>query len=216
MIDLHTHTLFSDGELLPSELLRRAETAGYRAIAFTDHVDASNYDFTAPRIARACDELAGGPVTALPGVEITHVPPDRIGDLVKSCREAGARIIVVHGESIVEPVAPGTNRAAIEAGVDILAHPGLITGEDAALAAEMGVLLEISGRGGHSFTNGHVAATARKAGAGLVFNTDAHRIGDLMDAEMAFKVALGAGMSEGEVERMFEAAMELVRKAGRG
>ena len=30
MIDLHTHTLFSDGELLPSELVRRAEAVlGY-------------------------------------------------------------------------------------------------------------------------------------------------------------------------------------------
>jgi uncharacterized phage-associated protein len=32
MIDLHTHTLFSDGELLPSELVRRAEMTGYEAL----------------------------------------------------------------------------------------------------------------------------------------------------------------------------------------
>jgi len=37
MIDLHTHSLFSDGELIPSELVSRAAAAGYRAIAITDH-----------------------------------------------------------------------------------------------------------------------------------------------------------------------------------
>jgi len=44
MIDLHTHTTFSDGELIPSELVRRAETLGYRAIAITDHVDFTNIE----------------------------------------------------------------------------------------------------------------------------------------------------------------------------
>jgi histidinol phosphatase-like PHP family hydrolase len=71
---------------------------------------------------------------------------------------------VVHGETIVEPVLPGTNRAAIAAGVDILAHPGLITKEEAMLAAQKGVLLEITTRRGHSFTNGHVASIARVCG----------------------------------------------------
>ncbi len=42
MIDLHTHSFFSDGELIPSELIRRAEAIGYKAIAITDHVDSSN------------------------------------------------------------------------------------------------------------------------------------------------------------------------------
>ena len=42
MYDLHTHSLLSDGELLPSELARRYEEKGYKAIAITDHVDFSN------------------------------------------------------------------------------------------------------------------------------------------------------------------------------
>ena len=37
---LHTYTIFSDGELLPAELARRAKVAGYRAIAITNHADA--------------------------------------------------------------------------------------------------------------------------------------------------------------------------------
>jgi len=214
VIDLHTHTLFSDGELLPSELARRSEAMGYRAIAFTDHVDVSNYDLVVPRLARLCRELEGFSVTVLPGAELTHVPPEKIGDLVKRCRGAGAKIIVVHGETIVEPVAPGTNRAAIEAGADILAHPGLITDEDAGLAARKGVALEISGRGGHSFTNGRVLAMARKNGASLVFNTDAHAPRDLMDSSMARKVAMGAGMTEEEVEAMFAGSLKLVESLG--
>ena len=42
MIDLHTHTVYSDGGLIPAELARRARVAGYRGLAFTDHVDDSN------------------------------------------------------------------------------------------------------------------------------------------------------------------------------
>jgi Histidinol phosphatase and related hydrolases of the PHP family len=41
MIDLHTHSIFSDGELIPAELTRRAAVAGYRAMAITDHGDFS-------------------------------------------------------------------------------------------------------------------------------------------------------------------------------
>jgi len=53
MIDLHTHTVFSDGELIPFELVRRAEAAGYSAMAITDHMDSSNIDLIIPRIIKA-------------------------------------------------------------------------------------------------------------------------------------------------------------------
>ena len=58
MIDLHTHSIFSDGELIPSELVRRARIKGYRAIAITDHGDASNLDFIIPRVAGICEKLS--------------------------------------------------------------------------------------------------------------------------------------------------------------
>ena len=71
----------------------------------------------------------------------------------------------MHGESPVEPVIEGTNRAGIEAGADILAHPGNITEEDARLAAEKGVYLEITARAGHSETNQHVICNGPENGS---------------------------------------------------
>jgi len=149
MIDLHTHSIFSDGELIPAELARRAAAAGYRAIAITDHGDASNIDFIIPRMVQACGKLSRGfSIDVIPGIELTHIPPEYIHELAVESRRLGAKIIVVHGETIVEPVAPGTNRAALNAPVDILAHPGLITEPEAKLAAKKGIFLEISARKG--------------------------------------------------------------------
>ena len=196
MIDLHTHTIFSDGVLVPAELARRAQALDYKALAFTDHVDFSNLDFVLPRLISFCQVVAETMAMALlPGVELTHIPPALIGDGVKKARDLGAKIIVVHGETLVEPVAFGTNRAAIAAGVDILAHPGLITVAEAELAAENGVYLEITTRPGHALANGHVAKTAASVGAELILNNDAHAPGDLMSLQMAEKIALGAGIS---------------------
>lgn len=211
MIDLHTHTFFSDGALVPAEHLRRYEVLGYKAVAITDHADSSNIDFILPRIVRAAADLNPHCKTRLiPGVELTHVPPGLIRELTVFARELGALIVVAHGETPVEPVIPGTNRAALEAGVDLLAHPGFITEEDAALAAEKGVLLELSGRKGHCLTNGHVARMAMKTGAMLAVNADAHEPGDFMTAERAETVALGAGLDREQYLQVRRNMAELV------
>ena len=103
MIDLHTHSFFSDGELVPSELIRRATAFGYKAIAITDHVDLSNIDLVIPRIVNAIKKIKPYiSIDAIPGAEITHVPPQLIPDIVKEARHLGAKIVVVHGETIVE------------------------------------------------------------------------------------------------------------------
>ncbi|UCF73542.1 MAG: histidinol phosphate phosphatase domain-containing protein [Deltaproteobacteria bacterium] len=213
MIDLHAHSLFSDGELLPSELVRRLEDMGYSRVAITDHADLSNLDFVIPRVLKVARGLnQRQSVKVIPGVEITHVPPEQIQSLVEEARELGAEIVLVHGETIVEPVAKGTNRAAILSGVDILAHPGLIAIEDIKLAAERGVYLEISARQGHSFTNGYVARWAEECGARLVLNSDAHSPGDLMTRQFAQKVAHGTGLGENAFEEMLGNSRDLIKK----
>ncbi len=203
MIDLHTHSIFSDGELVPAEHLRRVESMGYEAVAITDHADSSNLDFIIPRIVKVAEDLNRFSQTKLiPGIELTHIPPQMFGELVSRARELGAKIIVGHGETVMEPVYAGTNLAAIQAGVDILAHPGFITKDEARLAAEKGVFLELTCRKGHSLTNGHVAGIAADTGALLVVNADAHGPGDFMTAEMAKKVALGAGLNKERYEKI--------------
>ncbi len=214
MIDLHTHTIFSDGELIPSELVRRAESLGYRAIAITDHVDFSNYRFVLERLYNTVELLNESTgVEVIPGVEITHVPPSKIPELINLCRENGAALVVVHGETVVEPVAPGTNKVAIEGRADILAHPGLITPEEVELAKENGVCLEVTARKGHNITNGHVVKLAMQIEAPLVINTDAHSPSDLITRSFAIKVGVGAGLELTQVEECFGNSEELVRRA---
>ncbi|NOZ25014.1 MAG: histidinol phosphate phosphatase domain-containing protein [Nitrospirae bacterium] len=212
MIDLHTHSIFSDGELIPTELVRRARVKGYRAIAITDHMDTSNMDFIIPRMVRVADELnAIQPVRVIPGAELTHLPPELIPTCIEKARRLGALLVVVHGETLVEPVQEGTNRAAIEGGADILAHPGLIDEEDVRRAVEKGVVLELSARKGHSLSNGHVARLARQFGARLVVNTDAHSPGDLVDRGFAEEIVLAAGLDSAAADRVFAASEEIVK-----
>ena len=213
MIDLHTHSIFSDGVLIPAELVRRAEFKGLEIIGITDHGDTSNIDFIIPRIAAVADELNGVvKIRVIPGIEITHVPPVLIGDTVKKARSLGAEIIIVHGETIVEPVAPGTNNAALEADIDVLAHPGLITEDEVVKAKEKGILLEISARKGHSLTNGHVAQLATRIGAGLVINSDAHAPGDLINQKEAARIVRGSGLTEKDFKIMQNNAANLFLK----
>ncbi|WP_243358778.1 histidinol phosphate phosphatase domain-containing protein [Fundidesulfovibrio terrae] len=213
MIDLHTHTTFSDGELIPAELVRRAAKAGYKGLAITDHADPSNMYHIIENLRRFADET--GPYldcNLAVGVELTHCPPALIPGLIVEARRAGAMLVVVHGETIVEPVARGTNLAAIEGGADVLAHPGLITEQEVALAAEKGVCLEITTRKGHSLTNGHVAMMARKLKAKLVIDNDAHAPGDLVSQEMRRMIALGCGLTADELQKAEKNAEAIFQK----
>ena len=213
MIDLHTHTIFSDGELIPAELIRRAKVAGYRAIAITDHADASNIELILKNVRRLTDAYAHFfDMEVLAGVELTHVPPALMADFVQMARDACAQIVVVHGETVVEPVAQGTNLAAIEARVDVLAHPGLITEVEVRLAAEYGVALEITTRRGHSYANGHVAAMAKRLGAKLVIDNDAHAPGDLISRELRHRVGLGAGLTKEDIAQAAANAAVIVER----
>jgi histidinol phosphatase-like PHP family hydrolase len=160
------HTLNSDGDLLPIELIRRAAASDHRAVAITDHASFSNLDEVIRASARDCRKAEAWGIEAIPGVELTHVPVKYIDDAVRKSRKAGAQIVVVHGETPVEPVERGTNYEALSnPEVDILAHPGMLTIDEAELAAKNEVYLEISCRKGHSLANGHVAVMGGQGGA---------------------------------------------------
>ncbi len=215
-IDLHTHSLFSDGELLPSELARRAYVLNHEAIAITDHVDASNIDCVKKIKNAILDIKDNWDIEVIQGAEITHAPAEVIGKLASKARKLGAQIVVVHGETLVEPVIEGTNLAAVNCPeVDILAHPGLITLEEAEIARENDVALEISTRKGHSLGNGHVAKVAMEVGADLVVDTDTHTPEDLITYETAYRIAKGAGLPENTVSKILrDNPLKILRNKG--
>jgi histidinol phosphatase-like PHP family hydrolase len=236
--DFHTHTVFSDGGMIPAGLMQRALVRGCLGLAITDHVDSSNLEWAFENLLKFVEELGqewrpdivpGGDVTTaplntldsdalaknwhlplIPGVELTSVPPRKIEALAQKARSLGAKWIVVHGETIMEPVAPGTNRAAIEAGVDLLSHPGLITAKDAARAAELGVHLEITTHKDHGMANGWVAQRARESGAKLLLNTDCHISAEILNAKQRRAIAFGAGLTADEVDRIWQNGRRII------
>lgn len=213
-IDLHSHTLLSDGEVLPIELARRAVVKGHQAIAFTDHASLSNLDRLISEVSLDAELAKEWNIEVIAGVEITHIPVRKIDHVVKEARRKGAELIVIHGETISEPVEPGTNLAAVSnPEVDILAHPGFITLEEVELAKRNGVVLEITARRSHNPTNGHVANLAKQVGAKMVVNSDAHAPSDLIDLETAYKIAMAAGLSRQEAERaVIDVPHEILKK----
>ena len=212
MIDLHIHSVFSDGELIPSEIARRLSAMNYKAFAITDHADFSNIEFILSNLLKIRDFLEEYELKILVGVELTHIPPKLIGKAVKISRNLGAEIVIVHGETIVEPVKEGTNFHAVQEDIDILAHPGLIDEKTAELASENGVYLEITTRKGHSLTNGHVVKMGKKFGCEFVLNTDSHSPSDFITKDFAEKVLKGAGIDN--PERVFKNSFKIAFKKG--
>ncbi len=212
MIDLHTHTILSDGVLIPSELVRRASVLGCEAIALTDHVDDSNIEpviMGLVNVSRTLNKYWD--IFVIPGVELTHLPLERFPELVKFARRKGAKIIVGHGESPAEPVIRGTNRAAIEAGVDILAHPGYITEEDVSLAVKKGVYLEMTLRRGHKEANAHVLKISGRMGAEIVLNSDGHSPEDILPADKRTEFLATYTTSEDVICRIVKNSERIVK-----
>jgi histidinol phosphatase-like PHP family hydrolase len=215
LTDFHTHTFLSDGVLSPCEMIRYGVAGGYSMIALTDHVGAGTMERVLKELRTDC-QLAGKAwgIKTLVGVELTHVPAQAVSSLATQAKSFGADLVIVHGETITEPVAAGTNRAAVSCSdVDILAHPGLLSTEEARLAAKNGVFLEISARRGHAYTNGHVVRVAREAGAELIINSDSHQPGDLLTEEFRRQVGFGAGLDATELEKVLsETPQKLLQK----
>ncbi|MBU1026611.1 MAG: histidinol phosphate phosphatase domain-containing protein [Candidatus Margulisbacteria bacterium] len=215
-IDFHTHTVLSDGKLLPAGLIYEAAAREHAAIAITDHVDGSNLETVIASLKQFVNEQGASlPIKFIPGVEISYVGPKLIKRFAKKARKLGAKLIIVHGESPVEPVPKGTNRAALQLKglVDILAHPGQISEEEAILAKVNTIYLELSARKGHRRGNRHVAKMAKQFGAKLLVNTDAHSEKDLITQKEALNIAISAGLKRAEAIKIIrDNPQELLKK----
>lgn len=202
--DFHTHSFASDGVLSRVELIRRAAYAGYKNICIADHCAEGDLRSMIEACVTDC-ALASRTwnINAIPGIELTHVPPEEIDRLAKEAKAHGAAVVVVHGESIVEPVLKGTNSQAVASKyVDILSHPGLVSDTDLAAAKNNNVFIEITIRAGHSLTNGHVASRCKQVGAKMVVNSDAHAPADLLSRELVINTLIGAGLGSDDIEKI--------------
>lgn len=215
--NLHAHTFLSDGDLLPSEVAVRYQDKGYSQIAITDHADYSNIKQAAKAIVEFCRRWPkNSKIKIFPGIELTHLPPEQFKPLATLGRKEGLKIIIAHGETCVEPVAKNTNHLALMADIDILAHPGLITDTDTMLAQERGIFLEITSRQGHCQTNQHVIKQARKFGAKLILNHDSHAPEDIISPEELIKIGMDAGLTEEEINKIYQEVKEFLITKERG
>ncbi len=207
IIDFHMHTYMSDGQLGYAELVARAIDQGYTVMGITDHTDSGNFDIITDSVLSFVEKTKkhyGNSISIIPGVELTHICPTEISSLTDRARKKGISLVIVHGQTISEPVMAGTNLAAIEACVDILAHPGFITLEEAVLATKNNVYLEITASKNHSITNGHVAMMAKEAHANLVINSDFHAITGFLSKKKIEDIIYGLGLSSYDFDKMLE------------
>lgn len=196
MYNLHCHSLLSDGALLPSEIAVRFAVAGYQTIAITDHVDYSNIEPVTSALMEFCRRWPrDAAIKVLPGIELTHLPLAQFRPLAKYARAKGIKVIIGHGETAAEPVAPGANRACLEADIDILAHPGMISEADVRLAKERNIFLELTSRKGHCDSNKHVARQALELGAKLILSLDAHQPEDIISPQELEQIGIRAGLA---------------------
>lgn len=211
MYDLHTHSLLSDGCLLPSEIAVRYLDKGYNTIAITDHSDYSNIESNIKAILKFANHWPKKyAINILPGVELTHLPLDQFKPLAKLARKQGVKIIVAHGETQAEPVIKGTNLAALNADIDILAHPGLISEQEVRLAKKKGIFLEVTARKGHCDTNRYVVKQAKKYGARLILNSDSHDPKDILEPNKFIEIALDSGLTKEGVESIYKDVKKFV------
>lgn len=195
-----------------AEALRRASLCGLRAVGLIVRTDGSDLDGFAPLASRIRALSLYANVEAFAGVELVHVPPALLPETVREAREHGAELVIVHGETLADDVEVGTNLAAVEAGADILAHPGLVDDRVAAYAAEKGVALELSACPRHCLSNAWTAIMAHKAGCLLTPGSDALTPGDLANAGRWERICLGAAMTDAMREHFRDSASTLTNR----
>lgn len=214
LADFHSHTTLSDGTLSMEDMVSAAERRGYEVYAITDHARGGDPDYldTVTAVRDGVERLNGETaIRLLAGVELTDFEPGQIAEAARRVRRAGAQVVVVHGECLVLDVLPGTNAAAARcADVNILAHPGLLSDDDAQAALRHGVYVEISARHGADYANGHVYRVARRHGTGVVVDSDAHDEAGLLSRAKVDALLRGAGAPPAYVRRVQDEYLPLL------
>ncbi|MDR2727177.1 MAG: histidinol phosphate phosphatase domain-containing protein [Deltaproteobacteria bacterium] len=210
MFDAHIHP---GTNLVPAEAAALARQAGYRRIALLCRCDQTSLRRLFPPLFRACGALAlYGEGEVLPGVELVHLPPPLLAETVAEARALGAALVAVHGEFPGGCVPLGTNLAALEAGADLLLHPGNLTDAEAALAAARGVHLELSLCSRHALFNGHIARLAERHQAPLLTGSNAGRPEEIVALPDRRAILHGAGLDETAINRLDAVGLGFITK----
>lgn len=106
MIDLHVHSVWSDGELTPSQLVGTAKGLGLQGIALTDHD-------TQAGLSELCKAGEEQGLAVYGGVEVSCVQTDgtQLHMLIYDIPKESIGII----EKLCNPIRQGRNRAVLQA-----------------------------------------------------------------------------------------------------
>lgn len=72
-VDLHIHTIYSDGVFSPERIVETAIDAGLNAIAITDHDNVLAYPIATAHAKKIAKENSSTPLEIIPGVEINTI-----------------------------------------------------------------------------------------------------------------------------------------------
>ena len=115
---MHCHTVASDGDMQPEELVQNAIKRGYKAICLTDHNTVSNVEETKKYGDKYGLVVAGGiewttfwgHLTVIGGnsdVNWMDITPQNINGLIVRAREQGDIVTLAHPKRIGSPICVG-------------------------------------------------------------------------------------------------------------
>ena len=217
--DLHSHTTLSDGRNTLAEMAAAARERGYAYMAVTDHSASHGFGdhVTAERLWERIEEVrewnkGKRGFRLLAGSEV-NIGLDGALDYPDDLLEALDWVVASVHTSFSVSEAAMTERvlAAIEnPHVDCIGHlTGRLIGRrepygidvEAVVeaAARAGTMLEINGNPNRRDLSEHHARLARKAGATIVLNTDAHGVDTLGNMAYAIATARRAWLTAADV-----------------
>lgn len=107
MIDLHMHTVYSDGSLQPDELVRMAVEHNLKAVSVTDHDTTESY-------AHVVEAAQGIPLEIIPGIEINTVWKEKeihiLGYYIDPENESLQDVILQHRQNRVDQIQEMTRK----------------------------------------------------------------------------------------------------------